>query len=192
LLIASAVASLFAFLLVTVAHAHAEYDRSTPPAGGEAASAPESVDIWFTQELFRRAGANTIEVIGPGGTRVDLGETVLDDADRTHLSVGLQPDLSPGEYTVRWTNLSAVDDEANAGEFSFRIDPDAPPAATEAAGDQGSSLDTPEARNQPELEAGDDGGTPGWTLFAVFALVGVAIVGVAGFALLRLRSTPGG
>ena len=91
-----------------VAEAHAEPERSNPAAGSTIPRAPDVLQIWFTQELFRREGANTIVVVGPDG-RVDDGNPVIDSDDRTHLTVGLLPDLPAGSYEVSWTSLSAID-----------------------------------------------------------------------------------
>lgn len=37
-------------------YAHADYDRSLPAADSVIPVAPEVVEVWFTQELFRREG----------------------------------------------------------------------------------------------------------------------------------------
>jgi hypothetical protein len=82
-----------------------------------------------------------IEVSGPEGSQVDQGDTRLDDDDRKHAFVALQPDLPPGVYTVSWRNLSLEDGHEGNGEFSFTVGPAAndaapqssPPAAQQAA-----------------------------------------------------------
>lgn len=160
--------------------AHAEYQRSEPPADGVVPQAPARVDVWFTQELFRQAGANVIEVTGPDGARVDTGDVVLDDADRHHLSVGLRPDLPPGRYTVAWRNLSADDGDPHDGSFAFTVDPAAQPTAA-----PGSSAPGEPAPGGQEEPAASDDGSGGWLLPA--ALGGVAAVVVAGAAVLLLR-----
>jgi methionine-rich copper-binding protein CopC len=113
------------------AYAHAEYDRSMPAAESVIPAGPETVEVWFTQELFRREGANRLEVIAPDGSQVDLGDSRIDDDDRTHVIVSLQPDLPAGVYTVRWFNTSLEDGHAEEGEFVFTIDPSAPAANEE-------------------------------------------------------------
>lgn len=104
-----------------LALAHADLDRSDPAADAVLTTAPTQVQIWFTQELFRRQGMNSIEVYAADGSRQDQGESVIDDDDRTLLTVALQPDLPPGVYTVRWQALSAEDGHDSAGEFSFTV-----------------------------------------------------------------------
>jgi methionine-rich copper-binding protein CopC len=114
---------------VSIAQADANYERAEPPAAAVIPVAPSEVHVWFTQELFRRASENTLEVIGPDGSRVDTEDVQMDDDDRTHLFVSLADDLPPGLYTVRWRALSADDGHSSQGEFSFTVDPEAAPAA---------------------------------------------------------------
>jgi methionine-rich copper-binding protein CopC len=129
------------FLLLLLIHilgwaptlrAHGEIERSDPTAGAIIPAAPAEVHIWFTQELFRREGANVIEVRGPDGTRVDQGETQIEDDDRKHAFVSLQPDLPPGLYSVSWRNLSSEDGHEGSGEFSFTVESAAGEAAPQS------------------------------------------------------------
>jgi methionine-rich copper-binding protein CopC len=126
---------LFCIILISLAgvlgiypglvHAHAEYERSDPPANAVIPVPPAEVNVWFSQELFRREGQNTLEVFGPDGTQVDQGDALIDDDDRTHMIVSLQKDLPAGTYTVRWRTLSADDGDSDSGEFTFTVDPEA-------------------------------------------------------------------
>lgn len=111
--------------------AHSEYKRSEP-ASGARVGPPTRVDVWFTQELFRRARANAIEVRASDDRRVDQGEAEVDPADRTHLSVGVQP-LEAGTYRVTWRSLSALDGDSAEGTFEFTVDPSLPPPTAVAA-----------------------------------------------------------
>jgi methionine-rich copper-binding protein CopC len=117
-------------LLVGSAQAHAEYLRSEPGHGAVVATPPARVDIWFTQELFRRQGENRIEVYGPDGQAVHLDEAQIDDDDRRHLWVLLQPGMPPGEYRVEWRSLSAEDGHPGEGDFGFTLDPQAAVTST--------------------------------------------------------------
>jgi methionine-rich copper-binding protein CopC len=110
-------------LLVGIAHAHAAYLRSEPGADAVVATPPARVDIWFKQELFRRQGENSIRVTGPDGSIVSRGETSIDDDDRTHIWVDLQPGLPAGKYLVEWKNISLEDGHPTEGSFSFTFDP---------------------------------------------------------------------
>lgn len=109
------------------AAAHADYERSEPPAGAVVAEAPTEVRIHFTQDLFRRQRMNGIEVYSADGARVDQDDAVIDDDNRRLMHVTLQPDLPDGLYTVRWFSLSAEDGHEGEGEFTFTV------AAAEAA-----------------------------------------------------------
>jgi methionine-rich copper-binding protein CopC len=117
-------------LIVGSAYAHAAYLRSEPGADAIVAAPPRRVDIWFTQELFRRQGENRIRVIGPGGAEVQVGETQIDDDDRKHIWVNLPEDLDAGSYQVEWRNLSVEDGHDSDGSFSFTLDPQAAVTST--------------------------------------------------------------
>lgn len=168
------------------AAAHADFLRSDPPAGEAVRSAPERLTVWFTQELFRRAGANVLEVTGPEGDRVDLDDVAVDEADRTQMSVGLPADLPAGEYTVAWTTLSAVDGDSHEGSFTFAIDPDAPTPAPSPEVTTPTAVATVEPSPTPEVSAPfpEEAGTFPW--WAVIAAAGMAAAGLAGAWALRL------
>lgn len=119
--------------LARLAFAHADYDHADPAADAVLTTAPTQVRIWFTQELFRRQGMNSIEVYAADGARQDLGDTAIDDDDRTLMMVSLAPALPDGVYTVRWHSLSAEDGHEGAGEFTFTVDAAAADDADTAA-----------------------------------------------------------
>jgi len=114
--------------LSTFVHAHADYDRSMPSAGEVVSESPQQVQVWFTQELFRREGQNVLEVYGPNDQRADQDDAAIDDDDRKLMSVSLQSDLPNGVYTVRWRTLSADDGDEAEGEFQFTIQAEEPAA----------------------------------------------------------------
>ncbi len=101
--------------------AHAAYARSAPAFAAELPASPDRVDLWFTQELFRREGANTLTLEDADGRAWPLAPAVVDPDDRTHLSADLSPPLSPGRYLLRWTNLSADDGDDDAGVLPFYV-----------------------------------------------------------------------
>ena len=114
--------------LTTAVLAHADYDSSVPAADEVVAQAPQRVQVWFTQDLFRREGQNNLEVYGPDNQRVDQGDAAIDDDNRKLMTVSLQSDLADGIYTVRWRTLSADDGDDAEGEFQFTIQADEPEA----------------------------------------------------------------
>jgi len=140
-----------------LASAHAEYDHSAPQDGAVLAQSPAEVHVWFTEELFRREGANTLAVFGPSGTQVDQGDARIDDDDRTRMLVSLNPGLPDGQYTVRWQSLSLDDGDEDSGEFSFTIGlvAAAAPAETQSATDMsaagGSTAPEPDTSNSSSL-----------------------------------------
>ncbi len=148
---------LFLFALTTVGAiaptvlAHADYDHSSPAADSIISESPSTVEIWFTQELFRRENANRIEVFTADGTQVDAADSQLDDDVRRHVVVSLPPALAPGIYTVHWYNLSLEDGHEEEGTFIFTIDPTAP-APTETG-----ILSNPEPTNvaSPTVEVAE-------------------------------------
>jgi methionine-rich copper-binding protein CopC len=101
--------------------AHADYDHSEPAADAVLEQSPTEVRIWFTQELFRRQGASTVEVYGPDGARVDRDDATIDDDNRKLMSISLASTLANGLYTVRWQALSAEDGHEKQGEFTFTV-----------------------------------------------------------------------
>jgi methionine-rich copper-binding protein CopC len=104
-----------------LALAHAHYDHSTPTIGQVVAAAPARVEIFTDSDMRKTAGANVIAVTAADGSRVDDGTTVLDDTDRRHFSVGLNPNPAPGRYVVAFQTLSDADGDADHGRFAFYI-----------------------------------------------------------------------
>jgi methionine-rich copper-binding protein CopC len=115
------VALVAALLPSGLALAHAHYDHSTPSIGQVLATAPQRVDIYTDSEMRRVAGGNVITVADASGNSVDDGNTVLDDNNRQHFSVGLQPNVPPGRYVVSFKTLSDVDGDADSGKFAFYV-----------------------------------------------------------------------
>jgi len=143
-----------ALVLAGTAYAHADYARSEPGAGSVVSAPPERVEIWFTQDMFRRAGENWIRVVGADGAEVQAGEAEIDDDDRRRLTVAVQPDVPPGEYTVTWRTLSAEDGDDEEGSFTFTLDPQAQLTSTPmSAAPTPTDLAPPPTRTPPALAA---------------------------------------
>ncbi len=136
-------------MFVETAYAHSAYVRSNPGAEAVIASAPSKVEIWFSQELFRRKGENVIHVSGPDGQEISSGETQIDDDDRTHIWVELSPNLPIGKYLVEWKNISVEDGHSTEGSFNFSIDPQA--AVTSIPMEE--SIEIPTMTNTPLPES---------------------------------------
>jgi copper resistance protein C len=99
--------------------AHAFLDHASPAVGSTVPTAPETVTMWFTQEL--EPAFTTATVTDPSGNTVDTGPAQVDPKDPTELRVALKK-LSPGTYTVSWHALS-VDTHTTTGHFTFEIKP---------------------------------------------------------------------
>jgi methionine-rich copper-binding protein CopC len=101
--------------------AHARYKSSTPGTGQILTASPARVEITFTEQIQKVSGTYGIEVTRDRGAAVISGPAVVNDADRTHLSVPLQTGLGPGRYVVNWKDTSDADGDPVTGAFSFYI-----------------------------------------------------------------------
>lgn len=80
--------------LVSPIYAHADYDRSEPASGTVIREAPTRIHVWFTQELFHRAGANNLSVEnsdGGGDIRPSANPSRYRAIANEHLHHPLQP-----------------------------------------------------------------------------------------------------
>jgi methionine-rich copper-binding protein CopC len=128
--------------------AHARYKSSTPGKGEVLATSPPAVEIVFTQNVQKVAGAYGIAVNRDRGGPVTSSPPTLDDADRSKMSVPLQPNLPAGRYVVNWKNVSDDDGDPLEGAFSFYVA--AQPTTVDLANDQqlaqvGANLETAQA-----------------------------------------------
>ena len=105
-------------VLVTPALAHALLLRSTPEANASLDRAPAQVELFFSEALD--PSFSKITVLGSAGTPVDVGDSRVDPADPTHMTVSL-PSLPDGVYTVSWKALSSTDGHVTTGTFPFAV-----------------------------------------------------------------------
>ena len=139
-------------LFTETAHAHSAYVHSNPGADAVIATSPAKVEIWFSQELFRRKGENVIHVSGPDGLEISSGKTTIDDDDRTHIWVELNPNLPAGKYLVEWKNISVEDGHSTEGSSNFIIDPQAAVTSTpmEESNEISALTNTPHPESTPQ------------------------------------------
>ena len=132
----SVLAALCAALALTApASAHAAYASSSPAFAAVLDSSPDLIELRFTQQLFRRAGANEIRLErSDDGAAIALGEVVIDNVDRARMRAALLGPLAPGRYIVAWQNLSADDGDTDQGSYPFYVG--RPPTAEEEAADR--------------------------------------------------------
>jgi copper transport protein len=116
--------------IVTPAWAHAELLRSLPEANASLDRAPAQVELFFSEAL--EPSFSRITVLDMNGIAVDNGDSRINEADPTHLTVSLRS-LPGGVYTVSWKALSSVDGHVTSGAFPFAVG-DVEAAALAAAG----------------------------------------------------------
>jgi methionine-rich copper-binding protein CopC len=137
-------AGLLALVAVMTVSGHSEPVRFDPAPGQVLDAAPQRVDGWFSQEMRRSSDETSLEVhpVMEDGMLGDpvSGDTVIDDADRHHMSAELTGDLMPGQYVVSWSALSDEDEHADSGCYRFFVGQEAADAAIQA----GARLDAAE------------------------------------------------
>ncbi len=210
---AALIVALVAMLLPQAALAHARYKSSTPAKGEVLQVSPIQAQITFTEEIQKVTGTYGITVEKDRGASVTAGPTVIDEQDRSKMSVPLQADLPAGRYVVRWKNVSDADGDPLEGAFSFYVKTQ--PNAVDLANDKqleaiGAAEETPDATTEatsaatspanttpaatraaatPGSSAGSGGGRNTW-LYAGVGVVVAVVIGAAGawFMLTRGRS----
>ena len=104
--------------------AHAAYESSSPSFAEVLTQSPSEISVRFTQELFRRAGANSLTLQQVRGNVVDdwdLPEAEIGNDDRHVMRLTVDLELRPGRYVVSWTNLSAEDGDSDSGSYPFYV-----------------------------------------------------------------------
>ena len=100
------------------AYGHANQARSAPSPDSVLEEAPARVAVWFTEPI--EPDLSEIQVLDSQGMRVDDDDSLVDPADGTAMSVGVQA-LPNGTYTVAWKNVSTVDGHLVRGSFLFSV-----------------------------------------------------------------------
>ena len=140
LALALLIVALSAWIDLASVSAHAAYVESDPPFAAVLDQPPDEIVLRFTQDLFRRDGANTISLQADGsGDAIALLPPLIDNADRRAMSADLPDDLPAGRYLVSWTNLSADDGDSDSGRYPFYIGRE--PSADEIARDRAIAAD---------------------------------------------------
>lgn len=178
-----AAALLFAFAGVRIASAHAKL-KSTLPAAGSTVSAPERVVAVFANHAGLDASVSVIKVMDAAGAQVDMGDSKLDPADTTGLTlmVSIKPNLADGVYSVSWEAGSP--DAIEDGTFDFTVKAGAAAATladAPAAADDDEHEEVP-AATQALPNTGMDSGS----LYAL--LLGGALLALVAGASIRRRA----
>jgi copper resistance protein C len=98
----------------TAALAHAALSHASPPAGGTVASAPQEVELTFTERL--EPAFSTVEVTDGSGARVEAGKAEI-SGNSMHVAL---KSLPPGSYKVYWRTVAA-DSHKTEGSFTFHV-----------------------------------------------------------------------
>ncbi len=109
---------LLAFVFVRDVSAHALLITASPEPNAILTEAPLTVEMWVTEPV--EAGFTRIKVLDANGIQVQDGDTRIDPADPTHITVALTQ-LPEGIYTVSWKALSIVDGHITTGTFPFAV-----------------------------------------------------------------------
>lgn len=182
----AAVAMVVSLACATNVFAHAEPATARPGDGAVLTSAPAEVVLVMSQELARQAGGNDVDVFDATGREVTTVAAVVDNNDRTRLSVALPSGLLPGRYTVKWKSLSSEDGDSAEGELSFTFDPNGMASAgkeklREDLLNPGGTASPTGSAGTMSVDSDDDGVT--WVL-VIAAGLGMFILGAGGTFLL--------
>lgn len=133
------------------AGAHARLKESTPAVGEVLEVSPAEVSITFTNDIQRIAESYGIDVTNEAGLAVTAGSAVIDDSDRSLMTVPLQPSLAAGRYVVMYRNVSDADGDPFEAGFAFYVGVE--PTAEQLAED--ALLSPPETAATQTFEAGN-------------------------------------
>lgn len=164
------------------AMAHASYESSTPGDGEVVAEPPDTVEVFFSQEMRRTDEFPDVFIVNEAGDTVST-ETTLSDEDRTLVTIDMPPALPEGRYTVIWHTLSSEDGEEASGAFHYYVG-EGPSNGAGDGNDDGTpppdGEETPAPTQPPETSAdsngedGGDDGVPVWGL--ILGIIGAAVV----------------
>lgn len=198
-----------AVVLPSIALAHARLKSSNPTAGEILQASPAQVEIIFSEDIRKVAGDYSIQVARDRGAAVTTGPAVIDDTNRSRMTVQLQPNLGPGRYVVNWHNVSDADGDPLDGAFSFyvRTQPNtvdlandaqlaqigapetpgaatatstAPTAVTSAPGTSTAATAAPGASVTAVAAPTSSGGGSNTTVYVIIGVLAVAAIGAAG------------
>ena len=185
-----------------LASAHARYKSSTPGKSEVVQTPPTQVEITFTEEIQKIADAYNMTVTDANGAIASNGPAVINEQDRTKMSVPLASSLPPGRYVVHWNNVSDADGDPFAGAFAFYVGTQPTPAdvaadAALAAAEAPEATDTaapgaatstkapstgPASPAASATPTGSGGGGNAVLNVGVVVVVAVVVVVVGGFA----------
>ncbi|WP_350348731.1 copper resistance CopC family protein [Agromyces sp. G08B096] len=164
------------------AFAHDELLGSTPENGEVFDTAPEQVELTFSNDVI--AVGSVIEVVDHHAEPVETGETtVLGPV----VSAALPADLS-GEYQVRWRVVSS-DGHPIEGTIDFGVGADATGSWASEAPHDGAGSGEESAEDAGDGSADDATGANGWAITG-FVVGALAVLGLVAAILVRTVRRP--
>jgi methionine-rich copper-binding protein CopC len=184
-------ASLVLLLVPLAVLAHAELDTISP-ADKSSGPAPQQIVGTFVENVDPSKSSYT--VVDASG-KVIVSGGVVDPANTKRMTLAL-PVLTPGAYTIRWTTLSADDNEIARGTTTFTVvsptppPPSATPEPSTAASPAASASAAPPSVAPTASPSPSGGtGTPTSTTDVLIPILAVLVLLVLlGLWLLRGRS----
>lgn len=182
---AVALAALLVLAPATAALAHEELISSTPSAGQELETAPETIMLTFSAEVMTMGAA--IIVVDADGTDWVLDEPVVDYSEVTAVLDASMPD---GGYEARWRVVSS-DGHPISGIIPFTVG-EAEPLVRESAAPVATEPSATEPGTAKEQEQGatENRGVPRALLIGGAAAV-IAAAGFTIFSVTRRRARRG-
>lgn len=187
-------ASLYLPTIASPVLAHAALVSAVPGPDEEVAGSPDELVIRFSQDLD--PSRTSIEVLDGSGARVARGGELGSGPREFRLAL---PDLTPGEYEVRWTSFSAEDGELARDTYSFAVVAAPSPSATAVVTPTpaASALPTATSTVSPSPSASPsrnadvtDGDTAGDGGASVIVPILAALLVIGGIAVRLLRRRP--
>src|SRR5438067_13442410 len=116
--VACLLAASLVFLLAGGAQAHSLLVKSDPPSGAKLVTAPESVQMTFSEGA--EPAFSSFAVIDRTRKHYEAGTPTIDRV-KGLVTLPLQPNLAPGNYVVQWKVVSIVDGHLTRGSFAFNV-----------------------------------------------------------------------
>ena len=114
--------SLFALYITfnssNIVYGHANLIDAIPKQNSVLDTSPLVINLTFTETLSENL--SSIKVYDTQGNQIDNGDSKLDPADATLLSVTL-PESPNGTYTVIWKNVSTIDGHKVRGSYFYSV-----------------------------------------------------------------------
>lgn len=96
---------------------HLQLSKSMPAKDSVLASAPDRIQLWYSQAPQLRLSSVTLS--GPNGA-VTLARVAQDSTDPKLLTARIEGPMPSGAYTIAWRTASS-DGHAIRGEIPFRV-----------------------------------------------------------------------